>query len=87
MPGVKTDPTARVELFDKGGFEGYVHRIHSFQSEKLDGSSIGEDASPFPQRDVHFYPAQANGGSLVTTPDTALGRDHTAISGQSEPDA
>jgi small conductance mechanosensitive channel len=42
---------------------------------------------PFPQRDVHFYPAHANGGSLATTPDTALGRDHTALSGQSEPDA
>jgi hypothetical protein len=43
--GVKTGPTARVELFDKGGFEGYVHRIYSSQSEKLDSSNIGEDAS------------------------------------------
>jgi small conductance mechanosensitive channel len=41
---------------------------------------------PFPQRDVHFYPAQTNGGALPTTADTALGRDHTALSGQDEPD-
>ena len=44
---------------------------------------------PFPQRDVHFYPAQTNGASAPATPDVAtrLGSERTALTGQSEPDA
>jgi small conductance mechanosensitive channel len=44
---------------------------------------------PFPQRDVHFYPAQTNGASAPATPDAAtrLGSERTALTGQSEPDA
>ena len=43
---------------------------------------------PFPQRDVHFYPTQTNGGALPATPAAPkLGSDRTALTGQSEPDA
>jgi small conductance mechanosensitive channel len=44
---------------------------------------------PFPQRDVHFYPAQTNGASAPATSDGAarLGSERTALTGQSEPDA
>jgi len=44
---------------------------------------------PFPQRDVHFYPAQINGASAPAAPDVAarLGSERTALTGQSEPDA
>jgi hypothetical protein len=43
--GVRTGPTARVELFDKGDFGGRVHRIYNDSSEKLDRTTIHEDAS------------------------------------------
>jgi small conductance mechanosensitive channel len=44
---------------------------------------------PFPQRDVHFYPAQTHGASAPAAPDVAarLGRERTALTGQSEPGA
>jgi small-conductance mechanosensitive channel len=44
---------------------------------------------PFPQRDVHFYPAQTHGASAPAAPDVAarLGSGRTALTGQSEPDA
>ena len=43
---------------------------------------------PFPQRDVHFFPTQTNGGALPAAPETPpLGGDRTALTGQSEPDA
>ncbi|MGB6847057.1 MAG: mechanosensitive ion channel family protein, partial [Thermoanaerobaculia bacterium] len=44
---------------------------------------------PFPQRDVHFYPAPTNGASAPAEPDVAarLGGERTALTGQSEPDA
>ena len=43
--GVRTGPTARVELFEKGDFGGRVHRIYNDSSEKLDRTNIHEDAS------------------------------------------
>jgi hypothetical protein len=43
--GVKTGPTARVELYDKADFGGYVYRIYNDSSETLDKSNIGEEAS------------------------------------------
>jgi small conductance mechanosensitive channel len=42
---------------------------------------------PFPQRDVHFYPTQTNGGALPGTPaESTPVSDRTALTGQSEPD-
>jgi small conductance mechanosensitive channel len=43
---------------------------------------------PFPQRDVHFHPLQANGDARPTPPEASpLGSDRTAPTGQSETDA
>ena len=42
---------------------------------------------PFPQTDVHFYPAQANGGASLSTAATQLGQDRTAATGQTQPEA
>ena len=43
---------------------------------------------PFPQRDVHFFPTQTNGGALPATLEApTLRSDRTALTGQSEPDA
>jgi small conductance mechanosensitive channel len=43
---------------------------------------------PFPQRDVHFYPAQTNGGAPAgaAPPPSRLETESTPLSGQSEPD-
>ncbi|MBW2398443.1 MAG: mechanosensitive ion channel family protein, partial [Deltaproteobacteria bacterium] len=42
---------------------------------------------PFPQRDVHFHPAQADGGVLPTPPEAStLGSERTEPTGQSEAD-
>jgi hypothetical protein len=43
--GVRTGPTARVELFDKADLGGHVHRIYENQAEKLDDGNIGEESS------------------------------------------
>jgi small-conductance mechanosensitive channel len=60
-----------------------VHRDVKLRFDR-EGISI-----PFPQRDVHFYPAQTNGAPAPAAPDVAarLGGEGTALTGQSEPDA
>jgi hypothetical protein len=43
--GVRTGPTARVELFEGDDFDGKVHRVFPGSSDSISAQGFGENAS------------------------------------------
>jgi hypothetical protein len=43
--GVRTDPTARVTLFDEADFGGKIHRVFPGSSDSIPAQGFGESAS------------------------------------------